>query len=69
MATDTSVSENEVRYALMKQSRIKVLMMDNSKIDNGFWHNLCDISEFDCVICNTPLPEKIMAKVKKFMLV
>ena len=65
MATDTSVSENEVRYALMKQSRIKVLMMDNSKIDNGFWHNLCDISEFDCVICNTPLPEKNYGESQK----
>ena len=69
MATDTSVSENEVRYELMKQSKIKVMMMDNSKINNGFWHNLCDISEFDHVICNEMLPEKIMPRVKNFILV
>lgn len=68
-ATDTSVPENEIRHALMRQSRIKVLMLDNTKIDNGFWHNLCDISEFDAVICNEELPPKIMERVKKFLLV
>lgn len=65
-ATDTSVPENEIRHALMRQSRIKVLMLDNTKIDNGFWHNLCDISEFDAVICNEELPPKIMERVKNF---
>ncbi len=44
-------------------------MLDNTKIDNGFWHNLCDISEFDAVICNEELPPKIMERVKKFLLV
>lgn len=67
--TDTSVSENEVRYALMQQSRQKVLVLDNTKIDNGFWNNLCDISEFDTVICNENLPQKIMSRVKNFLLV
>lgn len=67
--TDTSVPENEVRYAIMQQSKRKVLILDNSKIDNGFWHNLCDISEFDDVICNSPLPEALQAKVKNFILV
>ena len=67
-ATDTSVPENEVRYTLMKQSKKKVLMVDNSKINNSFWHNLCDISEFDTVICNEKLPDSIMCKVKNFIL-
>ncbi len=67
--TDTSVPENEVRYEIMKQSKRKVLVLDNTKIDNGFWHNLCDISEFDDVICNSPLPPNVSAKVKNFILV
>ena len=53
----------------MKQSKQKVLMIDNTKIDNGFYHNLCDISEFDTVICNERLPESIGKKVKNFILV
>ena len=43
-------------------------MVDNSKINNSFWHNLCDISEFDTVICNEKLPDSIMCKVKNFIL-
>lgn len=68
-ATDTSITENDVRYQLMKQSKQKVLMIDDTKIDNGFYHNLCDISEFDTVICNKRLPESIGKKVKNFILV
>lgn len=68
-ATDTSVSENEVRYQIMKQSQKKVLLLDNSKINNGFFHNLCDISEFDTVICNEELPASILKRVKNFILV
>ena len=67
--TDTSVPENEVRYAIMQQSKRKVLILDNTKIDNGFWHNLCSISEFDDVICNAPLPDPVLDKVKNFILV
>lgn len=66
--TDTSVSENEIRYAIMKQSKKKVLILDNTKIDNGFWHNLCDLSEFDEVICNEPLPDRLQNKIKHFIL-
>lgn len=53
----------------MRQSKRKVLILDNSKIDNGFWSNLCDISEFDDVICNTPLPAPVLNKTKNFILV
>ena len=65
--TDTSVPENEVRYKIMQQSKRKVLILDNTKIDNGFWHNLCDISEFDDVTCNSPLPDQVRCKVKNFI--
>lgn len=69
VATDTSVYENDVRYAIMKQSKQRVLLFDDTKINNGFWHNLCDISEFDEVFCNHPLPDNILQKVKHFTLV
>ena len=69
MVTDTSVTENDVRKAMMQQSKRKVLLIDSTKIDNGCWHNLCDINEFDDVFCNAPLPDEILQKVKNFHLV
>ena len=68
LATDTSATENEIRYALMERSRQKVLLADNTKIGKTFWHNLCDISEFDAVVCNEPLPECLASKTKRFIL-
>ena len=67
-ATDTSVPENDIRYMLMKQSKRKVLLIDSTKINKGYWHNLCDISEFDDVICDTPFPNPVMQKIKNLIL-
>ena len=67
-ATDTSVPENDIRYMLMKQSKRKVLLIDSTKINKGYWHNLCDISEFDDVICDTSFPNPIMQKIKNLIL-
>lgn len=67
--TDTSERENDLRKAIMEQSKVKVLLIDSSKIGQGFWHNLCKISEFDCVYCNSPLPQNILESVKNFRLV
>ena len=66
--TDTSVPENEVRRAILRQSKRKVLLLDSTKIGNGCWHNLCDVSEFDDVVCNAPLPDGLQNKVRHFIL-
>lgn len=68
-ATDTSEAENDVRKTIMQQSKRKVLLIDSSKINNGFYHNLCHISEFDDVFCDAPLPAELMNKIKNFHLV
>ena len=68
-ATDTSERENDVRAMMMRQSKKRVLLIDESKIGGSCWHNLCHISEFDDVYCNAPLPEEIMRSVKNFHLV
>ena len=68
-ATDTSVFENDVRRALIQQSKRKVLLIDGTKINLGCYSNLCSISAFDDVFCNKPLPEHIQAQVKNFHLV
>ena len=68
-ATDTSALENEVRLALMKRAKRKVLLIDDGKIGHTCWHNLCSLDAFDAVYCNSPLPLEIAKKVKEFILV
>ena len=68
-ATDTSERENDLRKAMLSQSKRKVLLIDSSKIDTDCWHNLCSISEFDDVFCDKPLPEHVLKMVKNFHLV
>ena len=67
--TDTSEPENDVRQAILKHSKRKVLLIDNTKINKGCWHNLCHISEFDDVYCNEVLPTRLLKFVKNFHLV
>ena len=67
--TDTSERENDIRAMMMKQSRKKVLLIDETKINQNCWHNLCHISDFDDVYCNAPLPDEIRKAVKSFHLV
>ena len=68
-ATDTSERENDVRAMMMKHSRHRVLLIDETKVNLNYWHNLAHVSEFDDVYCTAPLPEHIMKSVKRFHLV
>lgn len=68
-ATDSSERENDVRKAILRQSKHRVLLIDESKIGLNCWHNLCHISHFDDVYCTSPLPDEIMKSVKRFHLV
>ena len=68
-ATDTSIPENDVRRTIIQQSKRKVLLIDGTKINVGYYSNLCRISMFDDVFCNKPLPEHILSQVKNFHLV
>lgn len=62
--TDTSERENEIREMMMKQSRRRILLIDESKVGVGCWHNLCHVSEFDEVYCAAELPENIRKMIK-----
>lgn len=68
-ATDTSIFENDIRRAILGQSKRKVLLIDSSKINKNCYSNLCHISLFDDVFCDACLPENIVAQVKNFHLV
>ncbi len=67
--TDTSEPENDLRKAMLKRAKRKILLVDSTKINKSFWHNLCHISEFDDVFCDEPLPENIAKSIKTFHLV
>ena len=67
--TDTSERENDIRSMMMKQSKRKVLLIDESKIGLNCWHNLCHVSDFDDVYSTAPLPDEIMRSVRNFHLV
>ena len=57
--SDNSIEENEVRRAMLKHSRRKILLCDGRKIGKIYLHNLCDASVFDEIICDTALPERL----------
>ena len=67
--TDTSERENDVRAAMLKRSKRRVLLLDGTKLGEDCWHNLCHVSEFDEVYCNAPLPPELLGTVKSFHLV
>lgn len=67
--TDTSERENDVRSMIMKQSKRKVLLIDESKVGVNCRHNLCHVSDFDDVYCNSQLPPHIEKAIKSLHLV
>lgn len=68
-ATDNSAFENDIRAAILQQSRRKVLLLDSTKINKNCYSNLCHISAFDDVFCDKMLPDDIQKQVKNFHLV
>lgn len=63
--SDNSIEENEVRRAMLKQSKRKMLLCDGQKLGKTYLHNLCDASSFDEIICDIPLPEAFSKRKKR----
>lgn len=63
--TDTSVEENNVRRAMMEQSRKRVCLCDSSKVGKTYLHNLCHLSQVDAIISETPLPRELTQMLAK----
>lgn len=68
-ATDTSEQENDLRRAMLERAARRVLLVDSTKIGRGCWHSLCDLSLFDDVFCDAPLPPQLAERVRCFHLV
>jgi len=56
--TDSSDEENAIRYAMIKNSRKKVVLCQSSKFDQTYINNLCHISEADEIISEYKIPHK-----------
>lgn len=63
-ATDFSIEENLVRRKMLERSKTKVLLLDDSKFNREYMHNLCDIGSLDYVVSNAPLPVRLRNSVK-----
>ena len=61
-ACDTSEPEIDLRRAMMKSAKTKILLIDSTKFSKTYFKNLCHISEFDHVFCDSPLPDCINVK-------
>ena len=63
--TDTSVEENGLRRCMLRQSAKRVLLCDSSKLGNVYLNNLCHLSDVDAFICEEPLPQSLLAMLRK----
>ena len=59
LVSDNSIEENEVRLAMMRQAKKKVLLCDGQKIGKTYLHNLCRASDFDEIISDGALPKSL----------
>lgn len=57
--SDNSIEENDVRRAMMNQSRKNILLCDRTKIGKTYLNNLCTASALDEIISDINLPETI----------
>ena len=50
--SDTSIEENDVRRAMIKNAKRKILLCDSKKTGKTYLNNLCMPDEIDLVICD-----------------
>ncbi len=53
--------DKDVKQAFSRHSARTVLLMDHSKVGKALYYKICDYSDIDVVICDSPLPEDISA--------
>lgn len=61
--TDVSIEESNLRRAMFKSCKKKVLLCDSSKFGKTFFYNMGSISEIDEIISDIDLPENIIDKL------
>ena len=63
--TDIAIEEANLRRAMFKNSKKKILLCDSSKFGKRFFYNMGELSEIDEVISDEPLPKSLLKDNKK----
>lgn len=51
VASDNSISENNIRKIMMQQAKRKILLCDSSKLNRTYLNTLCQANELDSIVC------------------
>ena len=57
--SDTSEQETELRKCFLRNSKKRIMLLTDNKINKTYLHKLCDSTDLDAIICNSPLPSNI----------
>lgn len=63
--SDTSAEENDVRRAMMRRAKKKILLCDSKKIGNVYLNNLCDPEDLSDIISDADMPVDILKKIDR----
>lgn len=63
--SDTSAEENDVRRAMMRRAKKKILLCDSKKIGNVYLNNLCDPEDLSEIISDADMPVDILKKIDR----
>ena len=63
--SDTSSEENDVRRAMMRRAKKKILLCDSKKIGNVYLNNLCEPEDLNEIISNADIPVDILKKIDR----
>ncbi|MBO5884001.1 MAG: DeoR/GlpR transcriptional regulator [Clostridia bacterium] len=63
--TEVAIEEADIRRAMFKSSKKRILLCDSSKFGKRFFYNMGDLAEIDEVISDKPLPEELMKRITK----
>ncbi len=62
--SDNNREASYLRKQFMHNSRVKVLLIDNTKLNKQCWHSLCSLNDIDYCFCDVELPERLNSMVK-----
>lgn len=61
--TDFSIEENLVRLKMIEHSKKSVLLCAGEKFNKTYIHNLCRLSDIDCVVSEVEFSEEMLEKL------
>lgn len=62
--TGGNYNECELKRAVVKKARTVIMLLDSSKFDRSLPYTFCRLSDIDCLICDSPLPEELERAAK-----